>query len=187
MTRLVFIDETIVILLESDLPPAALVAAIQGGTWLPPVQLAPFLQASTPQLRVVRLQRLVIVSPADEPREPANRPAPDGFPPLTLSPRQRQVLQGLADGLTNRQIGAQLGLHKRTIDMHIAAIKHRFGTTSAMQSVLRGVALGLCKVRSDPKGTPDIGYTWPIERGPSRPHPPRNDYEERTLPDPPDK
>ena len=77
------------------------------------------------------------------------------------------MLQGLADGLTNRQIAARLGLHKRTVDLHIAAIKGRFGTSSRMQSVLRGAALGLCKIRPESKAGADIGYTWPSARGPT--------------------
>jgi DNA-binding NarL/FixJ family response regulator len=97
----------------------------------------------------VRLGRVVIVSPAEAPPGPraASSPPPAGLKPVRLSERQRQVLQGLADGLTHRQIAAQLHLSERTVDMHVAALKRRFGTPSRMQSVLRGVALGLCKIR----------------------------------------
>ena len=185
MTRLVFINEELVILLEASLAPAELVEAIQNGAWQLPADLSAALGPDAPRLRVVRLGRLVIVSPV-EPRETSG-PAPEGTTPLPLSQRQHQVLQDLADGLTTRQIAAHLGLHARTVDLHIAAIKRRFGTNSRMQSVLRGVALGLCKIRPNPKGKPDIGYTWPIEQGSIRSHPPRKDNEERTLPDPPDE
>ncbi len=185
MTRLVFVNEELVILLEAGLPPAELVEAIQTGDWLLPAGLSAALGPGTHPLRAVRLGRLVIVSPF-EPVEAAG-PVPAGIAPLNLSPRQLQVLQALADGLTTKQIAAHLGLHVRTVDLHIAAIKRRFGTTSRMQSVLRGVALGLCKIKSNPKGKPDIGYTWPIEQGSTRSHPPRKDNEERTLPDPSDQ
>jgi len=192
MTRLVFVDDELVILLETDLPPAALVEAIQANRWSLPPPLAALTAAGGPGnarlggLRAVRLGRLVILSPIENHEGPALLP-PAGAVPLDLSPRQRQVLQGLADGLTNKQIAARLELHKRTVDLHIAAIKGRFGTSSRMQSVLRGAALGLCKIKSESKASLDIGYTWPSMRGPTRSRPPRKKHEKRTLPNPPDQ
>jgi DNA-binding CsgD family transcriptional regulator len=192
MTRLVFVDDELVILLETDLPPAALVDAVQANLWPLPPPLAALATAGGPgearqrALRAVRLGRLVILSPA-ETHEGGPFPTPAGATPLDLSRRQCQVLQGLADGLTNKQIASRLGLHKRTVDMHIAAIKGRFGTSSRMQSVLRGAALGLCKIKPESKGGPDIGYTRSSVRGPTRSRPPREKNEKRTLPDPPDQ
>jgi DNA-binding NarL/FixJ family response regulator len=192
MTRLIFVDDELVILLETEQPATVVIEAIQAHRWPLPPPLAA-LAASGEQaearlraLRAVRLGRLVILSPA-ETHEGAVLPPPAGTTPLELSPRQRQVLQGLADGLTNRQIAARLGLHKRTVDLHIAAIKGRFGTSSRMQSVLRGAALGLCKIRPESRTSPVIGYTWPSVRGPTRSRPPRKKNEKRTLPDPPDQ
>jgi DNA-binding CsgD family transcriptional regulator len=149
MTRLVFIDEEVVMMLEAALPAAELAAAIEAGVWpLPPGLAGVCPPDQQPNLRAVRLGRLVIVSPL----APLPAPLPAAHLPLvTLSLRQHQVLQGLADGLTTRQIGARLGLHDRSVELHIAAIKNRFNTRSRMQSVLRGVALGLCKMRPEPK------------------------------------
>ncbi len=186
MTRLVFVDENLVILLDSDLPAPALVDAIQAGAWQPPREISALLAAGAPVFRVVNLGRLVVISPA-EPVAPASRPALEDLTPLALTPRQLQVLQCLADGLTLRQIATRLRLHKRTVELHFVALKGRLCATSRMQTVLRGVALGLCKIRAEPKPAPDIGYTWPHERGPTRPHPPRKDDEERTLSDPADE
>lgn len=190
MTRLVLVNDERIILLESGLPPAELVEAVQSGAWQPPGEAVEALGAAYAALRAVRLGRLVIVSPS-EPGEGAGSIPPEAAP-LNLSPRQLQVLQGLADGLSSKQIAAHLGVSKRTVDLHISAIKRRFGTTSRMQSVLRGVALGLCKFRPEPAGKPvfprrDVGYTCPVRRGPSRSRPPRKDDEERTLPDPADQ
>jgi DNA-binding NarL/FixJ family response regulator len=153
MTRLIFVEDDLVMVLEVDLPAVDLVEGIQSGRWLPPPALAAVFGArQPPPLRAVRLGRLVIVSTAAPhttvPLAPVEALlAPHGQPLREFSPRQVQVLQGLADGLTTKEIAAQLGLHVRTVEIHIAAIKRRFGTTSRMQSVLRGVALGLCKVR----------------------------------------
>ncbi len=144
MTRVIYVEDELVMVFEEDLPAVELVSTIQAQRW----QLPPALGARDSMvLRAVRLGRLVIVSPrAPRPGTPAA--AETG---LNLSRRQRQVLQGLADELTTKEIAAQLGLHVRTIEIHIATIKRRFGTTSRMQSVLRGVALGLCKIRPEPK------------------------------------
>jgi DNA-binding CsgD family transcriptional regulator len=157
MTRLIFVDDELVLVLETDLPAAELLEPIRSGRWQPPPALAALLGPQPPPLRAVRLGRLVIVSPAGS--RAARRTLspvevlldPDGQPLRELSPRQAQVLQGLADGLKSKEIAEELGLNVRTIDLHIATIKRRFGTFSIMQSVLRGEALGLCKVRARPK------------------------------------
>lgn len=140
MTRLVFVDEEMVVVLDSDLPAAELVDLVQSGGWQSPAALQP---AAAPPLRAVRLGRLVLISPAHPHSE---APLDHALPALTLSPRQHQVLQGLADGLTHKEIALRLGLHVRTVALHYEAIKRRFGTNSRMQSVLRGVALGLCRI-----------------------------------------
>jgi DNA-binding CsgD family transcriptional regulator len=145
MTRLVFVDEEKVVVLDADLPATELVDLIQSGGWQAPEWLRP---AAAPPLRAVRLGRLVLVSPAHAHSE---MPPDPSLPALTLSPRQHQVLQGLADGLTQKEIAAHLGLHVNTVRLHYEAIKNRFGTTSRMQSVLRGVALGLCRIRPNVK------------------------------------
>jgi DNA-binding NarL/FixJ family response regulator len=60
-----------------------------------------------------------------------------------LSPRQAQVLQGLFKGLTTKEIAFQLGLKPRTVKMHIAALKNRFGANTRAQSVGIAAKLGL--------------------------------------------
>ncbi len=166
MTRVVFIDEKLVILLDSELPGPALVETIANGSWILPAALAAVLGQPTPRLRAVRQGRLVIVSPA-EPHEPSE--ILESLPRIELSPRQREVLQGLADGQTNKAIAAKLKLHPRTVELHVAAIKRRFGTTSRMQSVLRGVALGLCKLKPSEAR---FRVYLALGRGPTRPDPP---------------
>jgi DNA-binding CsgD family transcriptional regulator len=73
-------------------------------------------------------------------------PAPDaeaaGADPFGLTPRERQVLALVADGATNREIGAQLYMAEKTASVHVsrilakldvrsrteaAAVAHRFG------------------------------------------------------------
>ena len=50
--------------------------------------------------------------------------------PSCLSPREREVVALVAHGLTNRQIGAALGIAERTAETHVAHILHKLGLTS---------------------------------------------------------
>jgi PAS domain S-box-containing protein len=52
-----------------------------------------------------------------------------------LSPRQRQVLQGLLAGMTNKAIARRLGLSPRTIEMHRGNMMHDLGVASLSDAV----------------------------------------------------
>lgn len=52
-----------------------------------------------------------------------------------LSPRQRQVLTLLADGLGPSAIARRLGLSITTVRNHIAAVLHRLGCHSQLEAV----------------------------------------------------
>src|SRR4051794_2322030 len=51
---------------------------------------------------------------------------------LGVTPRQRQVLYGLAAGMTHRQIAMHLGVCTRTIDFHHSALNRIFGVSSVV-------------------------------------------------------
>jgi DNA-binding NarL/FixJ family response regulator len=48
----------------------------------------------------------------------------------TLSPRERQILRLAADGQSNMQIATQLGLSKRTVEVHLSRVKMKLRTPS---------------------------------------------------------
>jgi DNA-binding CsgD family transcriptional regulator len=50
--------------------------------------------------------------------------------PWGLTPRQREVLELVADGLTNADIAGRLVLSERTVDHHVAALLDKLGATS---------------------------------------------------------
>lgn len=52
---------------------------------------------------------------------------------LTL--RQEQVLDLLADGLTNKEIAARLGISWRTVERHVSDILVRLGATTRSGAV----------------------------------------------------
>jgi DNA-binding NarL/FixJ family response regulator len=61
--------------------------------------------------------------------------------PPHLSPRQFQVLAGLAEGLTTRQMALRLGLSQRMISLHIAALKTRLQVQSRPELIRRAKEL----------------------------------------------
>jgi two-component system response regulator FixJ len=77
-----------------------------------------------------------------------------------LSRRQREILQGLLDGLPNKGIAERLGLSPRTVEMHRAKLKVELGVTSlsatlqlaidgGMTDDSAGTALGASTPRPD--------------------------------------
>jgi ATP/maltotriose-dependent transcriptional regulator MalT len=64
--------------------------------------------------------------------------APDGHPgaedPFGLTPRERQVLALIAEGATNRQIGATLFMAEKTASVHVSRILSKLGVRSRTQA-----------------------------------------------------
>ncbi len=46
---------------------------------------------------------------------------------VTLSPRERQVLELAMEGLSNKEIGARLGTSRKTVEAHLTEIFARYG------------------------------------------------------------
>jgi DNA-binding NarL/FixJ family response regulator len=63
-------------------------------------------------------------------------PAPDQGPELTL--RERQVLQLIADGLTNRQIGDRLELAEKTVKNYVSGLLAKLGMERRTQAAVYG-------------------------------------------------
>jgi len=152
MARLLFLpDDQTYLFFDSPLSAAELAKAIQQGTWQPPEPYAHWLQGKEGhRLRVLRLGWLVVAVfevPVDLPQEvPVQRGV------MRLSRRQLQVLQGLTEGLTSKQIAERLGVTTRRVMMLIADLKARLGASTRAQIVGRGMAMGLCRPRSRGKG-----------------------------------
>lgn len=104
--------------LLKDAPPSDLVAAVQGAADGRTV-LAPLV--------------------ADRLRERARRPQ------LTLTPRERDVLELVAEGLTNRQMSDRLVLSQPTIKSHLAHIYGKLGVSSRTAALARARELGVIR------------------------------------------
>jgi len=64
-------------------------------------------------------------------------------PDASLSPRERQVLQLLVQGKSNKEIGAELGIAQATVKCHFRIIFMRMGVTDRTQAVLSALQRGL--------------------------------------------
>lgn len=60
--------------------------------------------------------------------------------PEVLTPRERQVLALIAEGLTNRQIGKRLYISEKTASVHVSAILRKLGVASRTEAAVRAVA-----------------------------------------------
>jgi len=65
----------------------------------------------------------------DAPAPPAGSDDPFG-----LTPRERQVLALIAEGATNRQIGAALYMAEKTASVHVSRILAKLGVRSRTQA-----------------------------------------------------
>jgi DNA-binding NarL/FixJ family response regulator len=70
----------------------------------------------------------------------------DGAPeddPFGLTPRERQVLSLVADGATNREIGAQLYMAEKTASVHVSRILAKLDVRSRTEAAAVAHRLGL--------------------------------------------
>jgi two-component system nitrate/nitrite response regulator NarL len=70
-------------------------------------------------------------------------PADPESPVEPLTPREVEVLQLLAEGLSNKLIGARLGISEHTAKFHVNAISGKLGAQGRTDAVVRAARLGL--------------------------------------------
>ncbi len=87
------------------------------------------------------LQGRTFVDPALE-QEP---PEPPKESPSPLTPREVTVLQLVAHGLSNREIGEQLHIAPTTARDHVQDILRRLGVRSRAAAAVEGVRRGYCR------------------------------------------
>jgi PAS domain S-box-containing protein len=61
----------------------------------------------------------------------------------TLPHRQREVLEGIAKGLLNKQIAHRLGIAEKTVKMHRALLLERLGVATSADAIRIAVEAGL--------------------------------------------
>jgi DNA-binding NarL/FixJ family response regulator len=60
-----------------------------------------------------------------------------------LTPREREILEMMAEGMSNRTIAARLGISSQTVKFHVASILAKLGAASRTEAVTFGVRHGL--------------------------------------------
>jgi DNA-binding NarL/FixJ family response regulator len=61
----------------------------------------------------------------------------------TLTPRETEVLECVAEGLSNKAIGARLGISDQTVKFHLTSISGKLGALNRTDAVRRAVQKGL--------------------------------------------
>jgi DNA-binding CsgD family transcriptional regulator len=79
-----------------------------------------------------------VLTVESEPERPAGEPAA-----VLLSRREREVLQLVAIGLSDREIAEQLIVSPHTVHRHVANIRHKLGRGSRAAAVAEAARLGL--------------------------------------------
>ncbi len=64
-------------------------------------------------------------------------------PTIRLSPREQEVLQLVASGFENKQIGSELDISEATVKTYLRGIFDRFGVSSRAEAVAVGLREGL--------------------------------------------
>lgn len=121
-------DPVVMISGQADLPDA--VDAIKAGA-------LDFIQKPFRKARLLEvLEQAFAIVREREAREAVQRS-------IILSPREKQVLQGLAEGLTSKHIARDLGISSRTVEMHRANLGRKLGVQSMTKAVLIAKEAGL--------------------------------------------
>lgn len=76
-------------------------------------------------------------------RAPAEARAATPRGGASLTPRERETLEMMAEGMSNRTIANRLGISSQTVKFHVASILAKLGASSRTEAVTFGVRHGL--------------------------------------------
>jgi DNA-binding NarL/FixJ family response regulator len=101
--------------------------------------------------RLARGERLLTEVDIAEMRRAARQNRP-GLNPATgqrirLTDRENDVLQGLAQGLSDKQIARELGVSVETVRTHVKGIFNKLGAASRLQALALAIRYGLAPPR----------------------------------------
>jgi len=102
---------------------AAVVSAAQGLVAVPHA----FVSTLTPERRGAALERVTLEGTTEE----------------SLTPREREVLELVSQGLSNKLIARRLHISEHTVKFHISSITGKLGASSRTDAVSQGLRRGL--------------------------------------------
>jgi DNA-binding NarL/FixJ family response regulator len=76
-------------------------------------------------------------------RRARSEPIQEPFEDEPLTAREHQVLEVLAEGLSNKAIAHRLGISDQTVKFHVASITGKLGARNRTDAVRRAVRRGL--------------------------------------------
>ena len=79
--------------------------------------------------------------------------ARSGYSSASISEREEQVLAWVREGMSNQEIGIQLGISPLTVKNHVQKILRKLGATNRAQAVARAMSMNLLLRPSDEYGT----------------------------------
>jgi DNA-binding NarL/FixJ family response regulator len=138
LNDLVELSIPVVALVENEATVAVWTAGVRGLLLrtTPATALAAALVAVAEGLLVVEPALATLLSAADD--GGAGQPLTEA-----LTPREHEVLTGLAEGLSNKQIARQLAISEHTVKFHVNAILGKLGAQSRTEAVVRATRAGL--------------------------------------------
>ncbi len=101
----------------------------------------------------VYVPRAVAALPPESRKEAASASfAPTNARPPQMTPRQRDVLEMLVEGKSNKEIARALNLGRSTVKVHLAALFRKLGVTNRASAAVAGARL-LPHQAAGPEGT----------------------------------
>ena len=88
--------------------------------------------------KLVAAYRGAAAAPADSEAAP-----PPPSPIEQLSPRERDILRGIARGASNKEIARDLGIAETTVKIHVQHVLRKLGFNSRVQAAVAATAHGL--------------------------------------------
>jgi two-component system nitrate/nitrite response regulator NarL len=147
--------DTPVVMLTMSREDADLSAALRGGAQgyllkdIEPEDLVPALEAALQGSNVVARELVGslarLVRDDAEPQKAARPRAAAPFAELT--PREHEILECIADGLSNKMIARALDITDGTVKLHVKAILRKLGMRSRVEAAVAAVEQGLGKSR----------------------------------------
>ncbi len=67
----------------------------------------------------------------------------DGQDPVLLTPREMDVLQGIARGMPNKSIARELGISDHTVKFHITSIFQKLDVSSRSEAIAVAARIGI--------------------------------------------
>lgn len=89
------------------------------------------------------VQGLIVIDPALADGLPVSLARPEQAPVEPLTPRELDVLHGLAEGLSNKQLARHLAISEHTVKFHVNAVMSKLGAQSRTEAVVRATRAGL--------------------------------------------